>query len=118
MENQNISINDFAKLDLRVGVVREAERIPNTRLIKLIVDLGELGTRQLVAGLGEWYKPDELIGKRIIVVANLEPKRIRGILSQGMLLAAGCKDDVRSGRVRRPVLLTVNEDVSPGTKIC
>ncbi len=118
MNNQTISINDFVKLDLRVGVVKEAEPIPGTRLIKLIVDLGELGTRQLVAGLGEWYKPEEFIGKRIIVVANLEPKRIRGVLSQGMLLAAGCKDDVRSGKVRRPVLLTVDEEVPPGTKIC
>ncbi len=118
MNSQTISINDFAKLDLRVGVVKEAESIPGTRLIKLIVDLGELGTRQLVAGLGEWYKPEEFIGKRIIVVANLEPKRIRGVLSQGMLLAAGCKDDVKSGKVKRPALLTVDEDVPPGTKIC
>ncbi len=118
MSGQTISINDFAKLDLRVGVVKEAEPIPGTRLIKLIVDLGELGTRQLVAGLGEWYKPEDFIGKKIIVVANLEPKRIRGVLSQGMLLAAGCKEDIKSGKVEKPVLLTVDGEVPPGTKIC
>ncbi len=118
MVENTISINDFAKIDLRVGVVKEAEPIPGTRLIKLIVDLGPLGTRQIVAGLGSWYKPEEFIGKRIIVVANLEPKRIRGILSQGMLLAAGCKEDVEKGNVRRPVILTVEEEVPPGTKVC
>ncbi len=118
MVENTISINDFAKIDLRVGLVKEAEAIPGTRLIKLIVDLGPLGTRQIVAGLGPWYKPEELIGKRIIVVANLEPKKIRGIVSQGMLLAAGCKEDVEKGNVKRPAILTVEEEVPPGTKIC
>jgi len=118
MSSETITINEFAKVDLRVGLVKEAELVPGTRLIKMTVDLGPLGIRQIVAGLGPWYKPEELIGKKIIVIANLAPKRIRGLVSQGMLLAAGCKEDIEEGKVKRPAILTVLEDVPPGTKIC
>lgn len=118
MAENVITINDFAEVDLRVGIVKEAEVVPGTRLIKLIVDLGPLGTRQIVAGLSQWYKPEELVGKRIIVVANLAPKRIKGIVSQGMILVAGCKEDIEQGRVNRPAILTVIDDVPAGTKIC
>ncbi len=105
-----MSIDLFKKIDLRVGVVKSCERIPGTtKLLRLIVDLGELGDRQLVAGIGEYYKPEELVGKYIVVVANLEPKRIRGVVSQGMLLAAESDG--------KPVLLTVAEPVKPGSKI-
>ena len=108
-----ITIEEFSKIDLRVGVVKEAEKIPGTRkLLRLIVDLGELGKRQLIAGLGDVYSPEELLGKRIVVVANLKPKVIRGYLSEGMLLAAGC------GKGETPRILTVDGEVKPGSKVC
>ena len=105
-----ITIEEFAKLDIRIGKVLKAERIPGSRkLLRLEVDLGEGEPRQLVAGLAGFYEPDELVGMNIVVLANLKPKKIMGVESRGMLLAA----DVDG----RPVLLTVEEDVPPGTKV-
>jgi tRNA-binding protein len=107
-----IDINDFAKVDLRVGVVKHAERVPGSKkLIRLIVDLG-VEERQILAGLAEFYDPNQLIGKYVIVVANLKPKKMMGLESQGMILAAGC------GPEEKPVILTTLEPVKPGTKIC
>lgn len=104
-----ISLEDFQKLDLRVGKIMEAERIAGTdKLLRLEVDLGG-EWRQIVAGIGERYKPEALKGKEIIVVANLEPKTIKGIESQGMLLAAACDG--------KPVLLVPAEEVPPGEKV-
>lgn len=108
-----IEYSEFAKVDLRVGYVKHAERVPGSRkLIRLIVNLGELGERQILAGLAKWYAPEDLQGKYIIVVANLKPKRMMGLESQGMLLAAGCDEG------ETPVILTVEKPVKPGTKIC
>jgi methionine--tRNA ligase beta chain len=102
-----ITFEDFKKIDLRVGKVLKAEKIEgNEKLLKLIVDLGS-EKRQLVAGIGKYYKPEDLIEKEIIVVANLEPKKIMGIESQGMLLAAD-KDG-------EPVILIPEKEVLPGT---
>ncbi|MEB3757931.1 MAG: methionine--tRNA ligase subunit beta [Desulfurococcales archaeon] len=110
--DETIDYTDFSKIDLRVGKVVEAEPVPNSRkLIRLIVDLGD-EKRQILAGLAKWYKPEDFVGKYVIVVANLKPKRMAGLVSQGMLLAAGCTDDTK------PVLLTVSEEVKPGEKIC
>jgi len=107
-----ISIQDFSRVDLRVGLVKKAERIRGSKkLIRLIVDLGG-EDRQIIAGLGEYYDPEYFVGRRIVVVANLMPKRMMGYTSQGMLLAAGCE------KGERPALLTVEGDVPPGTKIC
>ncbi|MCC6021975.1 MAG: methionine--tRNA ligase subunit beta [Desulfurococcaceae archaeon] len=107
-----IDINDFAKVDLRVGVVKHAEKVPGSKkLIRLIVDLG-VEERQILAGLAEFYDPNQLIGKYVIVVANLKPKKMMGLESQGMILAAGC------GPEEKPVILTTLEPVKPGTKIC
>ncbi|MEB3756489.1 MAG: methionine--tRNA ligase subunit beta [Desulfurococcales archaeon] len=107
-----IEYNDFAKIDLRVGKVVEAEPVPNSRkLIRLIVDLGD-EKRQILAGLAKWYKPEDFLGKKIIVVTNLKPRRMAGLVSQGMILAAGCSEK------SKPTLLTVEEDVKPGEKIC
>ncbi|MCE4614934.1 MAG: methionine--tRNA ligase subunit beta [Desulfurococcales archaeon] len=107
-----IEYSDFAKIDLRVGKVVEAEPVPNSRkLIRLIVDLGE-EKRQILAGLARWYKPEDFLGKEVIVTANLKPKRMAGLVSQGMVLAAGCSEE------SKPILLTVEEDVKPGEKIC
>jgi len=108
---REISIDDFACIDLRVGVVREAERIPGTRLLRLMVDLGG-EVRQIVSGIARWYKPEDLVGKRVVVVANLKPKVIRGYVSQGMILAAGCE------KGQRPYLVTVEEGAEPGWRIC
>lgn len=83
-----IGIEDFAKVQLRVAQVLEAERVPKTdKLLRLIVDLGD-EKRQIVAGVAAWYEPEQLIGKQIVVVANLKPVKLRGIESHGMLLAA------------------------------
>jgi len=106
---ENINFEEFQKIDLRVGKIIEAEKIEGTdKLLKLKVDLGE-EKRQLVAGIAKFYQPEDLIGKEIVVVANLEPKTLRGVESQGMLLAA----DVEG----KPVLLKPDQEVPPGTKI-
>ncbi len=112
MEGGVITIDEFARIDLRVGLVKKAERVPGSRkLIRLIVDLGG-EERQILAGMGEFYGPEHFVGKRVVVVANLAPKKMMGYVSQGMVLAAGC------GKGEKPVLLTVEEDVPPGSKIC
>ncbi len=108
---QEITIEDFAKVDLRVGKVLEAEHIPGTRLLRLIVDLGG-EKRQIISGIAEYYKPEDLIGKKVVVVANLKPKRIRGYLSEGMILAAGCE------KGQRPILVTVGDEAEPGWRVC
>ena len=106
---ENINFEEFQKIDLRVGKIIEAERIEGTdKLLKLKVDLGE-EKRQLVAGIAKFYQPEDLIGKEIVVVVNLEPKTFRGIESQGMLLAADVKG--------KPVILKPDKEVPPGTKI-
>jgi len=104
-----VSYEEFSKLDLRVGQVLSAKRIEGTqKLLLLEVDLGS-EKRQLVAGIAEQYKPEDLVGKQIVVVANLQPKKIRGYWSQGMLLAA----DVDG----KPVLLVPDKPVPPGSKV-
>lgn len=107
-----VDYSEFAKLDLRVGKVISAEPVPNSRkLIKLIVDIGT-EQRQILAGLLKWYRPEDLVGKYVVVVANLKPKQMAGLVSQGMLLAAPCGDS------EKPVILTVAEQVPPGSKVC
>ncbi|MQY71161.1 methionine--tRNA ligase subunit beta [bacterium] len=104
-----ITMDDFKKIDLRVAKITEAERIEGTdKLLKLKVTLG-IEERQLVAGIAQDYPPEELIGKQLIVVANLEPAVIRGVQSQGMLLAA-----MSQGRV---ILATMDAETEPGSKI-
>ncbi len=109
MASKQISIEQFFEIDLRVAEIISAERVERAdKLLKLMVDLGD-EKRQLVAGIAQAYEAESLIGKRIVVVTNLQPARIRGVESQGMLLAADL-----SGR---PILATFEEDVPPGTKI-
>jgi tRNA-binding protein len=108
--SETITYEEFMRVDLRVGVVKSVERIKGSeKLYKLKVDLGELGERQLVAGLAKWYKPEDLLGKYIVVVANLQPKKFFGEVSQGMLLAADVDGE--------PVLLTTIKPVKPGARI-
>jgi methionyl-tRNA synthetase len=106
-----ITIDEFMKIQLKTAKVLTAERVPKSeKLLKLQVSLGE-GTepRQIVAGIGKRYKPESLIGKTIIIVANLKPAKLMGIESQGMVLAAG-DSEVRG-------LATILEEVDPGTKV-
>ena len=106
-----ISINDFAKLDLRVAEIVEAERVEGTdKLVRLEIDLG-CEKRQIVAGIAQFYKPEELVGKHIVVVANLEPARIRGVESKGMLLAGSTED--RS----ELAIITVDRPLPKGAKV-
>ena len=104
-----ISIEDFRKLELKIATVRAAEPHPNAdRLMVLQVDLGS-EQRQICAGIRDHYAPEELIGKQIVVVANLETAKLRGMESQGMLLAASDE-----GRV---IVLTPEKSVMPGAKV-
>jgi methionine--tRNA ligase beta chain len=104
-----ISIEDFRKVELRVATIKSAEPHPNAdKLLVLQVDLGD-EQRQICAGIRGQYAPEELLGKQIVVVANLETAKLRGLDSQGMLLAAS--DD---GRV---VILTPEKSVAPGSKV-
>jgi methionyl-tRNA synthetase len=106
-----ISIDQFAQIDLRVGQVLVAERIPNAdKLLRLEVELGEPEPRQLLAGIAEYYAPEQLVGQKILVVANLQPRRLRGLESRGMLLAASADDG-------RPLLATVPADTPNGARL-
>jgi methionyl-tRNA synthetase len=103
-----IPFETFQSLDLRTGKVLAAERIPETdKLLKLTVDIGE--ERTLVAGIGKAYAPEALVGRTVIVVANLKPTKIRGVRSEGMVLAAGGDSGL--------TLLTVSEPAEPGEKV-
>ena len=104
-----VSYEDFKKLDIRVALIEKVEKVPKAdKLYKLSVDLGT-EKRTLVAGLAEHYKADELIGKKIVILTNLEPRKLRGILSQGMLLAAVEGDKVS--------ILTPDKDLPSGAKV-
>jgi methionyl-tRNA synthetase len=90
-----ISYEDFAKLEIRIGTVLAVEPVPDTdKLLKCTIDFGEMGTRTIVSGIAQWKKPDELVGKQLPYIVNLAPKMLRGVLSQGMLLAASDDDGV------------------------
>jgi methionyl-tRNA synthetase len=107
-EKPQITIDEFARVDLRVALVRQAERIKGAdRLLKLEVDLGS-ETRTIVAGIAQHYSPEDLLGKRVVVVANLAPAKLRGITSQGMVLAA--VDEHGLG------VVTVDRDLPPGSQ--
>lgn len=112
-----LSFDDFKKLDLRIGKIVKAEKIEGTdKLLRLEVNIGTdpstgsgQETRQIVAGIAEYYAPEALVGKEIPILANLEPRVLVGVESQGMLLAA---DDAGA-----PVLLSPDRDVPPGSII-
>lgn len=106
----HITFDDFARMELRVGQVVTAAAVPKAKkLLQLTVDLGEAAPRNIVAGLAEVFTPEALIGKKVIVVANLAPATIRGLVSEGMILAAG--DEAILG------LSGVDADVPPGTRV-
>lgn len=106
-----LSIDEFMKIDLRVARVLTAERVPNSKkLMKLSVDLGQ-ETRTIVAGIAEAYEADALVGRSIVIVANLKPAKLMGIESNGMVLAASLPG------TGEPSLLAVDPSVPSGTKV-
>lgn len=106
-----IGIEDFAKVEMRVGLVKSAERVAGAdKLLKLLVDIGD-EVRQVVAGIAVAYTPEQLIGKKVVVVANLAPRKLRGVESNGMIVAASTVPD------GKPVLATFTEDVPPGARL-
>ena len=109
-----ITIDDFIKVDLRVGEVKVCERIPNAdKLLRFEIDLGEAQPRQILAGLAEYYEPETLIGRKVVVVANLKPRKMRGLESQGMICAASLEDNTGP----KPALAAFIEDVAIGARL-
>jgi methionyl-tRNA synthetase len=106
-----ITIDDFAKVELRVGVVKSAEKVQGAdKLLKVMVDIGD-EVRQVLAGIALAYAPEELVGRKVVVVTNLAPRKMRGQESNGMLLAAS------DGAEGKPVLVTFAEDIPAGAKV-
>lgn len=111
VREERITIDDFAKCDIRVGVIRSAERVRGAdKLLHLKVDIGEPELRSIVAGIATAYKPEDLPGRKVCILANLQPRKLRGIESNGMILAAS----VEGGP---PVLATFLEDVPVGARL-
>ena len=108
--NEKISIDDFAKIELRVGVVKVAERVPKAdKLLRLEIDIGT-EVRQVLAGIAEAYAPETLVGRKVVIVANLAPRKLRGMESNGMIVAAS----IEGGK---PVLAGFLEDVPVGARL-
>ncbi|HVF31382.1 MAG TPA: methionine--tRNA ligase subunit beta, partial [Pyrinomonadaceae bacterium] len=111
-EQDFITIDDFLKVELRVGEVKVAERIPKAdKLLRFEIDLGEDKPRQILAGLAEYYDPEKLIGRKVVVVANLKPRKMRGLESQGMICAASLTEE------DDPAIATFLEDVKIGARL-
>ena len=107
---ENISFDYFKKMDLRIAEIKGCEDVPGAdRLYKLTIDAGE--ERQIVAGIKAYYTKEELVGKKIVIVANLEPRTLRGVTSHGMLLAASSEDK------SAVVLLTPDKDIPNGAAV-
>jgi methionyl-tRNA synthetase len=105
-----IAIDDFAKVDLRVGTVKVAERVPKSdKLLRLEVDIGS-EVRQVLAGIAEAYAPETLVGRKVVIVANLAPRKMRGLESNGMIVAASLEGG-------KPVLASFLEDVPNGARL-
>jgi methionyl-tRNA synthetase len=108
--NGKISIDDFTKVELRVGLVKVAERVPKSdKLLRLEVDIGT-EVRQILAGIAEAYAPETLVGRKVVIVANLAPRKLRGLESNGMIVAASLEGD-------KPVLAGFLEDVPIGARL-
>ena len=114
-----IAFDDFAKLDLRVATIREAAEHPNAdKLLVLQLDDGSESGRQICAGIRGHYEPSELVGRQIVIVANLEPRKIRGEVSQGMLLAGSdVPKDPSSEQPRRVILLRPDDELPAGSSV-
>jgi methionyl-tRNA synthetase len=105
-----IKFDDFSKVDIRIGTVISAEEIEGSeKLLKLIVDFGDIGKKQILSGIKEWYSPNDLVEKQLPFVVNIEPRKMMGLESQGMILAADSDG--------KAVLLFVGESVENGTLV-
>ncbi len=106
-----ISIDDFSKVDLRVGEVKSAEKVKGAdKLLHLKIDIGEAEPRSIVAGIALAYQPEQLVGRKVVIVANLQPRKLRGLTSQGMIVAASLEGGL-------PVLAGFTEDVPIGARL-
>jgi methionyl-tRNA synthetase len=108
---ETIGIDDFGKVDLRVGMVKSAEAVKNAdKLLHLKIDIGEAQPRTIVAGIAKAYKPEDLIGRKVVIVANLAPRKLKGIESQGMIVAASLEGG-------SPVLAGFLENIEIGARL-
>jgi len=106
-----ITIDDFAKVQLKVADIVSVTKVPNAdKLLHLKINVGEGEDRDLLSAIAEFYQPEELVGKKIVVIANLAPRKMRGVISQGMLLAVDGPDG-------RPILLTPESEVPAGSTV-
>ncbi len=113
IEDRFITIDGFLKVELRVGEIKVAERIPKAdKLLRFEIDLGEEKPRQILAGLAEYYEPEKLIGRKVVVVANLKPRKMRGLESNGMICAASLENSDDT-----PAIATFLEDVKIGARL-
>ena len=113
-----IPFDDFLKLDLRVATITACQAHPNAdRLVMMQLDDGSADGRQVCAGIKPWYAPEALVGRQVIIVANLEPRKIRGEMSHGMILAASDEKEGGGKDDRDVVILTVDKPVKPGSSI-
>lgn len=113
IERKKVTIEEFMNIELRVGIVEEAEVVPKSKkLLKIKVNLGtEFGTRQILSGISQFYTPENLIGKRIVVVANLQTATLMGLESEGMLLAVQNSDGTKLN------VLQISEEFEPGSRV-
>jgi len=110
-DGDKITIDDFLKVELRVGEVKVAEKVRGAdKLLRMEVDIGT-EVRQIVAGIAKAYEPEKLVGRKVVIVANLQPRKLRGLESQGMIVAASLGDE------GQPVLAGFLEDVAVGAKL-
>ena len=110
-DTPKISIEDFAKVEMRVGQIQTAEAVAGAqKLLKLMVDIGN-EVRQVVAGIAEHYKPEQLVGMKVVILTNLQPRKLRGVESNGMIVAASV------GPEGKPVLVTFQEEVEIGARL-
>ncbi len=110
-----ISFEDFSKLDLRVATVTAAEAHPNAdRLLLIQLDDGSGTPRQVCAGIKAWYDPETLVGRQVVIVANLAPRKLRGEMSEGMILAATTRDD---GGEETVVLVALERSIPAGSGV-
>lgn len=110
---EKIGFDDFVKLDLRIGEIKSVENHPNAdKLLVMKVDLGsEIGERTICAGLKEYYSKEYLVGKKAVFIVNLEPRTIRGVESNGMILAAGSKEEGKFVFLKPKIVVNVGEKV-------
>lgn len=104
-----VSYQDFAKVDIRVGTIVKVEEIPDSeKLLKLKIDFGELGEKQILSGIKKWYSPEDLLGSQACFAFNIEPRQMMGLISEGMILAVTSED------ASKPILLAPKEITANG----